>query len=34
MTYGIVADPPANAEAIQAFDSEVEEALKALGYVE
>ncbi len=34
VTYGIVADPPANAEAIQAFDSEVEEALKALGYVE
>ncbi len=34
VTYGIAAEPPADGEAIEAFSSEVEEALKLLGYVE
>ncbi len=33
-TYGIAPQPPADGEALEAFSSEVEEALRQLGYVE
>jgi hypothetical protein len=34
VTYGIAAEPPEGAEMTQAYSSEVEEALRALGYLE
>lgn len=34
VTYGIAAEPPPDGEALEAYSSEVEEALKALGYLE
>ncbi len=34
VTYGIAPEPPADSQALDAYDPEVEEALRALGYVE